>query len=247
MIFVDVTPDVLRQRLRDGKIYPRERIDAALGQLLPRREPRRAARARGARAAAARARCGGAPRRSRASCSERHRASATCSSSSRMTRLARRLGVELQVVTVPSGEGDAATRLVGMLDAGDVLAVESPRRRRPLVFGKRSFAVRALAAGARELLVLAPRTKSEVVADAEADRVILPGRRRRREGRRRVELQLRDRCRGTRRTRTACALRTPGRSRSRRSRSRRRGPSRSAARRRARAKERTRTSAARRS
>ncbi|HTD33862.1 MAG TPA: hypothetical protein VK665_09400, partial [Candidatus Elarobacter sp.] len=30
VIFVDVTPDVLRQRLREGKIYPTERIDAAL-------------------------------------------------------------------------------------------------------------------------------------------------------------------------------------------------------------------------
>ncbi len=30
VIFIDVTPDVLRQRLREGKIYARERIEAAL-------------------------------------------------------------------------------------------------------------------------------------------------------------------------------------------------------------------------
>ena len=51
----------------------------------------------------------------------------------------------------------AAKALAGMLSPGEVLAVESPRRRRRLLFGKRSFAVRALAAGVRELLVLAPR------------------------------------------------------------------------------------------
>jgi hypothetical protein len=47
-------------------------------------------------------------------------------------------------------------RIVQLLIAGDVLAVESPRKRRRF-FGKPSFAVRALAAGAREMLVLAPR------------------------------------------------------------------------------------------
>src|SRR3979411_1514708 len=31
VVFIAVTPDVLRQRLREGKIYPRARIDAALG------------------------------------------------------------------------------------------------------------------------------------------------------------------------------------------------------------------------
>src|SRR6201999_2831113 len=30
VIFVDVTPEVLRERLREGKIYPQERIDSAL-------------------------------------------------------------------------------------------------------------------------------------------------------------------------------------------------------------------------
>ncbi|MDB5070824.1 MAG: putative Potassium-transporting P-type ATPase chain, partial [Candidatus Eremiobacteraeota bacterium] len=31
VVFIDVTPDVLRQRLREGKIYPAARVDAALG------------------------------------------------------------------------------------------------------------------------------------------------------------------------------------------------------------------------
>src|ERR1700733_8791330 len=51
---------------------------------------------------------------------------------------------------------DAAVRVVETLAEGDVLAVESPRGPRRRFFAKRSFAVRALEAGARELLVLAP-------------------------------------------------------------------------------------------
>ena len=43
---VDMTPEALRRRLAHGNVYPAERIDAALGQLLPAGQPRRAARAR---------------------------------------------------------------------------------------------------------------------------------------------------------------------------------------------------------
>ena len=43
---VDMTPEALRRRMAHGNIYPAEKVDAALRQLLPRREPRRAARAR---------------------------------------------------------------------------------------------------------------------------------------------------------------------------------------------------------
>ncbi len=156
VIFVDVAPDVLRQRLRDGKIYPRERIDAALTHFfradnlaalreLAVRELRRARSVRRSAPPLKRIVLGTAPRERDLQLVER------------MTRLARRLGVELKVVTVPKGDGDTATRLVGMLAPGDILAVESPRRGRRLPFGRRSFAVRTLAAGARELLVLAPR------------------------------------------------------------------------------------------
>ena len=42
---VDMTPEALRRRMAHGNIYPAERIDAALGQLVPRRQPRRPARA----------------------------------------------------------------------------------------------------------------------------------------------------------------------------------------------------------
>jgi hypothetical protein len=52
---------------------------------------------------------------------------------------------------------DAAVRIVQLLAPGDVLAIESPRHPKRRFFGKASFAVRALAAGAREMLVLAPR------------------------------------------------------------------------------------------
>jgi hypothetical protein len=52
---------------------------------------------------------------------------------------------------------DPAERLVTIATPTDVIAVESPRRGRRL-FGKSSFAVRLLRAGARELIVLAPRS-----------------------------------------------------------------------------------------
>ena len=107
----------------------------------------------------------------------------------RAARLARRLDVDLRVVAISQRDDaatratadalaraateahgsfvaevapDAAVRVVEMLGPGDVLAVESPRKRRGW-FGKRSFAVRALAAGARELLVFAPRGHPEPV------------------------------------------------------------------------------------
>ena len=45
---VDMAPEAIRRRMAHGNIYPAERIDAALGELLPHRESRRAARARAA-------------------------------------------------------------------------------------------------------------------------------------------------------------------------------------------------------
>jgi two-component system, OmpR family, sensor histidine kinase KdpD len=189
VVFVDVTPDVLRQRLRDGKIYPRERVDAALANffrtenLAALRElaVREMLRARSERRRArpfARIVLGVAPR-------ERDAALIL-----RAGRLARRLDVDLRVVAVTASDdpparaaidalaaataavhgtfladvaADAAVRIVETLTEGDVLAVESPRRRRGF-FGKHSFAVRALAAGARELLVFAPRDDGPAAA-----------------------------------------------------------------------------------
>ena len=45
---VDMTPEALRRRMAHGNIYTPEKVDAALAQLLPPRQPRRAARARAA-------------------------------------------------------------------------------------------------------------------------------------------------------------------------------------------------------
>jgi len=184
VIFVDVTPDVLRQRLREGKIYPLERVDAALSHFfrtenlaalreLAVREVLRARSERRRERPFARIVLGVAPRERDVNLIER------------AGRLARRLDVDLRVVTV-TPKDDAATRaaidalaratkavhgtfvadvapepaarIVQLLAGGDVLAVESPRHPKRRFFGKPSFAVRALAAGARELLVLAPRT-----------------------------------------------------------------------------------------
>jgi two-component system sensor histidine kinase KdpD len=183
VVFVDVPPDVLRQRLREGKIYKPDRIDAALRNFfrtenlaalreLAVREMLRARSERRRERPFARIVLGVAPR-------ERDEALIE-----RAGRLARRLDVDLRVVAIaPNDEPatraavdvlaraasavraafvteiapDAAVRVVEMLAEGDVLAVESPRRKRRAFFGKPSFAVRALAAGARELLVLAPR------------------------------------------------------------------------------------------
>jgi two-component system sensor histidine kinase KdpD len=186
VLFVDVTPDVLRQRLRDGRIYPRERIDAALGNFfrtenlaalreLAVREVLRARSERRRERPFARIVLGVAPREWDVALIVR------------ASRLARRIDVDLRVVTVLTRDDpatraavealkrataavrgtfvveeapDAAVRIVETLAEGDVLAVESPRKRRGL-FGKHSFAVRALAAGAREMLVLAPRERTQ--------------------------------------------------------------------------------------
>ena len=43
---VDMTPEALRRRMAHGNIYPAEKVDAVARQLLPRGQPRRAARAR---------------------------------------------------------------------------------------------------------------------------------------------------------------------------------------------------------
>ena len=48
VVLIDLTPEALLERLRAGKIYPGERIEAGAPELLPDREPRRAARGRAA-------------------------------------------------------------------------------------------------------------------------------------------------------------------------------------------------------
>ncbi len=186
VIFVDVTPDVLRERLRQGKIYPAARVDAALGNFfrtenlaalreLAVRDLLRARSERGRETPFARLVLAVAPRERDAALIRR------------AGRLAKRLDVDLRVYCVTPDDDpgtrarvdelaaataavrgsfvataapDAAVRVAEMLADGDVLAVESPRhKRRP--FGRRSFAVRALEAGVRDLLVLAPRDDAQ--------------------------------------------------------------------------------------
>ena len=77
VIFVDVTPEVLRERLREGKIYPKERIDSALCALLSHRKLGGVARAGGARTDARAHGSAATHRRSRESSSACARASAT--------------------------------------------------------------------------------------------------------------------------------------------------------------------------
>ena len=198
VIFVDVTPDVLRQRLREGRIYPPDRVEAALANffraenLAALRElaVRELARARGERRhgrPAARIVLGVAPRLRDVTLVER------------VGRLCARHEVDLRVIVIgrpgdqlPQREIDALgsatralhgsfvvdvaidapARLVALQEEGDVLAVESPRQRRRL-FGKTSFAVRLLRAGARDLIVLAPRDAPEKGLAADAD-VVAP-------------------------------------------------------------------------
>jgi two-component system sensor histidine kinase KdpD len=182
VIFIDVTPEVLRERLREGKIYPKERIDAALSHFfraenlaalreLAVRELMHARRQRRFAPPFARIVLGVRARERDARLIER------------MGRLATRLSIALSVVHVrlPGATPDTAAlaaleratkalrgawkvveardpaaALIAEAGPLDAIALESARgRRRP--FGPRSFAARLLRAGCREMLVLAPR------------------------------------------------------------------------------------------
>ena len=182
VIFIDVTPEVLRERLREGKIYPKDRIDSALANFfrvenlaalreLTVRELMRARRQRRHAPPFARVILGVRARERDASLIER------------MARLAMRLSVELSVVHIRTpgatpepkaiehlekaahaararwllvdGTDPAATLLATAKDL-DTIVIESPRGKRRL-FTPPSFANRLLRAGARELIVLAPR------------------------------------------------------------------------------------------
>lgn len=179
VICIDVTPSELRDRLREGKIYPRERIEAALHHFfraenlaalreLAVRELMRARRRRRQAPPFARIVLGVQMRDRDVHLVER------------MGRLAGRLSVGLDVVHAgPPGSDAAAPQLeaaaraargrwrriaaanpvTALLDVAgehDVIAVESPRSKRGF-FGRVPFAQRLLRAGCRELLVLAPR------------------------------------------------------------------------------------------
>lgn len=181
VIFIDVTPEVLRERLRDGKIYPKDRIEAALANFfraenlaalreLTVRELMRARRQRRHAPPFARILLGVRARERDMALIER------------MARLASRLSIELTAVHVHAPglkpdealverlakaaavararwvvvEGaDAAATLVGLAKELDTIVVESPRAKRRL-FMPPSFANKLLRAGARELIALAP-------------------------------------------------------------------------------------------
>jgi two-component system sensor histidine kinase KdpD len=182
VIFVDVTPEVLRERLREGKIYPKERIDSALANFfrtenlaalreLAVRELMRARRQRRHAPPFARIVLGVRARERDVALIER------------MARLATRLAVELAVAHVntpgttpdpaaieklqaatraaralwlPIEAADPAAALVAAAKPLDTIVVESPRGKRRL-FAPPSFARQVLRAGAREMLALAPR------------------------------------------------------------------------------------------
>ena len=181
VIFIDVTPEALRDRLREGKIYPRERIDAALANFfrvenlaalreLTVRELMHARRERRHAPPFARIVLGVRARERDVTLIER------------MARLAMRLSIELLIVHVqlPGAAtdpvaierlqkaaktaraqwkvvdaADAAVALVAAASGLDAIVVESARGKAHL-FTPPSFALRLVRAGAREMIVLAP-------------------------------------------------------------------------------------------
>jgi K+-sensing histidine kinase KdpD len=182
VIFIDVTPEVLRERLRAGKIYPRERTEAALANFF-RTENLAALRELTVRELMhARRQRRHAPPFARIVLGVRAR-ERDVALIERMGRLATRLSIDLSVVhiDVPGTTSDPAalTRLQGaargvrakwlQLSAKDpaealvaasgeldTIVVESARGKHKL-FRPPSFAIRLLRAGARELIALAPR------------------------------------------------------------------------------------------
>jgi len=180
VIFIDVTPDVLRDRLRQGKIYPKERVESALANFF-RVENLAALRELTVRELMhARSERRLAPPFSRIvlGVADRERDIGLIG---RMARLSTRPDGALLVIHVAlpgrpapamaerfaapvrAAKGnwrtvvspDPTAALVAACGDHDVLVVESARGKHRL-FGPRSFAAMLIAAGARELLVLAP-------------------------------------------------------------------------------------------
>jgi len=194
VILIDVTPDTLRQRLRDGKIYPPERVDAALANFF-RTENLFALRELAIREAL-RARF----RERIPSPFERILLSVESSAADipmipRAGRIAARLGIDFAIAHVTDARAPADAATVERLraearktnvewieaTASDVakrlleiarerpettIAIGGPRRARRW-FQTPSFARRLLDAGARELLVLSPPSSNGAEAPPE--------------------------------------------------------------------------------
>jgi two-component system sensor histidine kinase KdpD len=183
VIFVDATPELLRERLRAGKVYPKERIDAALSNFF-RTENLAALRELAIREtmrARATVRLPAPFKRWMLGVKARERDTGLIL---RCARLAARLDLKLIVAHVARREADAATAAVADLQAaaakvraawhagyatdparglvelaaseGNPTLVVEGARRDPAMFGRASFARRLLEAGAKELVLLAP-------------------------------------------------------------------------------------------
>jgi two-component system sensor histidine kinase KdpD len=188
VVLIDVTPETLRERLRLGKIYPTERIDAALSNFF-RSENLRALRelaVREAIAAKGRDRIRAPFERLLLSVAPRP---ADASFIERCAKIARRLSVNFAVVCVTqSGQGADETALrelqeqtqryngewireTGSNVPRKVLEVARTKTettvavgravRNPRWLEKGTFAKRLIDAGARELLILARRDPTQ--------------------------------------------------------------------------------------
>jgi two-component system sensor histidine kinase KdpD len=183
VIFIDCSPDTLRERLRQGKIYTPERIDRALTNFF--REENLAAlrelalresiRARGGRKAqsgisrllvgvADRVRDAGLIRRCAALATRlevgftvAHVAPRSDTSDSETLAELRELCRDLRGRWVSEVGADAARALIAAAraDGATTIAVEG-RRTKVRLFGRAPFARRLLRAGAKEVLVLTP-------------------------------------------------------------------------------------------
>ncbi|HEV3195186.1 MAG TPA: hypothetical protein VGZ06_03535 [Candidatus Cybelea sp.] len=194
VILIDVTPETLRQRLREGKIYPPERCETALANFF-RTENLFALRELALREALR------ARHRERISSPFERILLAVDSRAvdltmiSRAGRIAARLAIEFSIAHVVAPKRRVDPAIVDALRAEarktniefiDEVADDVPRRlleiararpettiavggarRAPHLFGRPAFPRRLLDAGARELLVLTPSTKPAAAAAPE--------------------------------------------------------------------------------
>jgi two-component system, OmpR family, sensor histidine kinase KdpD len=194
VILIDVTPETLRQRLRDGKIYPLERCEAALANffrtenlfVLRELALREALRARH------RERIESPFERLLLAVGSRD---VDLAMILRAGRIAARLAIEFAIahVVAPNAKADAAAvarlrsearksnvewiEMIAEDVPGALLTIARTRPETTIVVGgtqrqprwlqRPSFPRRLLDAGARELLVLSPSAKTESVAAAD--------------------------------------------------------------------------------